>query len=289
MRSSILNGMIETQVATQAAARTIICVAPNGAWAQKKDNPATPLSPREIADDVAACARAGAAVAHVHARTPDGKPTQDLDTYREIARLIRERCDIVVQLSIGTRGFAIDDALQPIGLRPEMASFPLRAVGPADAGDRLKDLVYMAQKMTAAGVRPELDASSTSMIDAALELRGHKILTEPLCFGLVLKEPDTAREAVKRVHDWSSRLPQDSLWWVAKGGRWQLEARAAALALGGHVRVGFEDSHLEFDGAGPARSNAHLVERIASLSRAIGREPASPAEARRMIAVENKL
>jgi 3-keto-5-aminohexanoate cleavage enzyme len=270
-----------------ASSRTIICVAPNGAWAQKSDNPATPITPEEIAGEVAACARAGASVAHVHARTRDGKPTQDLETYRDIVRLIRSRCDIVVQLSIGTRGFAVDDALQPIGLAPEMASFPLRALGAADEADRLKDLVYMAQKMTAAGVRPELDASSVEMIDAALALRERRVLDEPLCFGLILKEPETAREAVARVADWSGRLPADSLWWAAKGGRWQLEARAAALALGGHVRVGFEDSPLEFDGSAPARSNAHLVERIAALARAVGREPATPAQARQIIGVKN--
>jgi uncharacterized protein (DUF849 family) len=126
------------------------------------------------------------------------------------------------------------------------------------------------------------------MIDAALEVRSRGALVDPLCFGLILKEPDTARETVQRVVDWSGRLPQDSLWWAAKGGRWQREARAAAIGLGGQVRVGFEDSTLRFDGSGPAPSNAHLVEEIVDLVQAMGREPATPAEARRMIGVVNQ-
>jgi 3-keto-5-aminohexanoate cleavage enzyme len=270
-----------------ASIKTIVCVAPLGAWTQKADNPATPISPLEIAEDVAACARAGAAIAHVHARTADGKPSQDVAIYRDIVRLIRERCDILIQLSIGTRGFAIDDALQPISLRPEMASFPLRALGAAGDQDRLKDLVYMAQKMTAAGVRPELDASSVEMIEAALAVRAKGALKDPLCFGLILREPDTARETISRVLDWSSRLPEGTAWWAAKGGRWQREARAAAISLGGHVRVGFEDSPLDFDGSRPAKNNAHLVSQIVELTQSMGREPATPAEARRMIGVEN--
>jgi 3-keto-5-aminohexanoate cleavage enzyme len=267
--------------------KTIVCVAPLGAWTQKSDNPATPISPLEIAEAVADCAKAGAAVAHVHARTPDGKPTQDVAVYREIVRLIRERCDIVVQLSIGTRGFAIDDALEPIALKPEMASFPLRAIGGPDAGDRLKDLIYMAERMTAAGVRPELDGSTEDMLRAAAEVRARGVLKDPLCYGLVLGDPPTARETVRKLLGFSEVVPEGALWWVAKGGAWQLEARAAAIALGGHVRTGFEDSHLDFDGSRPAPSNAHLVARVVDLVQRMGREPATPAEARAMIRVEN--
>jgi 3-keto-5-aminohexanoate cleavage enzyme len=267
--------------------RTIVCVAPLGAWTTKADNRATPISPIEIAEAVAACAKAGAAIAHVHARTPEGKPTQDIAVYREIVRLIRERCDIVVQLSIGTRGFAIDDALEPIALKPEMASFPLRAIGGPDAGDRLKDLVYMAERMTAAGVRPELDGSTEEMLRAAAEIRAKGALIDPLCYGLVLGDPATPREAIGKLLAFSEIVPDGALWWAAKGGQWQLEVRAAAIALGGHVRTGFEDSHLDFDGSRPAPSNAYLVERMVDLVQRMGREPATPAQAREMIRVEN--
>lgn len=267
--------------------KTMICVAPNGAWASKRDNAATPISPAEIAAAVADAAKAGASIAHVHARTPEGHPTQDVAVYREIVDRIRERCDIVIQLSIGTRGFAIDEALEPVQLKPEMASFPLRVLRSAEDPDPLQDIVYMARKMTAAGVRPELDASTPEMIRAAVAVRDRHALVDPLCFGLILKEAGSARQVVKTVVDWSQSLPDSALWWVAKGEAFQREARAAAVALGGHVRVGFEDSILRFDGSGPAPSNAYLVEEIAKLVRAAGSEPATPAEARSIIGIGN--
>ena len=78
----------------------MIMVAPNGARGLKKDNPALPISPQEIADEVVRCAAAGASIAHLHARNPDGSPTQSIDTFREIADRIRDRCDIVLQISL---------------------------------------------------------------------------------------------------------------------------------------------------------------------------------------------
>ena len=175
--------------------KTIICVAPLGAWAQKADKPRTPITPAEIAADVVECAKAGAAVAHVHARRPDGGPTQDTETYREIVSRIREKSDIVVQISIGTRGFSIDDALAPIALQPEMASFPLRVLGDAAEPDPLADMEYMARRMTEAGVCPELDGATEEMLAAALAVRERGALVDPMCFGLILKEPETERES----------------------------------------------------------------------------------------------
>lgn len=261
--------------------KTIICVAPLGAWAQKADNPRTPITPAEIAADVVECAKAGAAVAHVHARLPDGGPTQDTETYREIVSRIREKSDIVVQISIGTRGFSIDDALAPIALQPEMASFPLRVLGDAAEPDPLADMEYMARRMTEAGVCPELDGATEEMLAAALAVRKRGALVDPMCFGLILKEPETERETVEKVVRFSGLLPTSAHWWVAKGGRHQLAARAAAIALGGHVRVGFEDSTNDFDGSRPAPSNAHLVERMVDLAAALDRPAVTPDEARR--------
>jgi len=267
--------------------KTIIAVAPLGAWAMKSDNPAVPLTPSEIASAVHDCAKAGAAIAHVHARTPDGKPSQDPAIYKEIMERIREKSDIVIQISIGTRGFAIDDALQPVALRPESCSFPLRVLRDEADGDPLADIEYMARRMTEAGVRPELDGSTPEMLKAALAVRERGVLTDPLCFGLVLREPETAHETVRKVIDLSEILPPQAHWWVAKGGKHQLPARATAIALGGHVRVGFEDSVFDFEGDRLAASNAYLVDRIARVATSLGRDPATPDEARRMLSLRN--
>jgi 3-keto-5-aminohexanoate cleavage enzyme len=80
------------------SAPVMIMVAPNGARALKKDNPATPISPKEIAEEVIRCAKAGASIAHLHARQEDGQPTQSIEVFREIADRIREHSDIVLQI-----------------------------------------------------------------------------------------------------------------------------------------------------------------------------------------------
>jgi len=263
--------------------RTIISVAPNGARLLKRDNPAMPITPLEIAEEVSACARAGAAIAHVHARTADGAPSQDVETYAEILRLIRERCDIIVQVSIGVRGFDLEEALKPITLRPEMASFPLRALRPGEGEDRLTDLVDMARRMQEAGVRPELDASSMPMVEAGLALLPVGVVTDPPCFGLMVGEGPTPAATIRQLMEFAERLPENALWWVGKGGRWQMELRAAALAIGGHVRVGFEDSVLTQAGDAPAPGNAWWVEQAVAVAQRLGQEPATPAEARAML------
>jgi 3-keto-5-aminohexanoate cleavage enzyme len=105
----------------------MIMVAPNGARGMKRDNAALPISPKEIADDVVRCAAAGSSIAHLHARNPDGSPTQSIEVFREIADRIRERCDIVLQISLGTIGFTVEQAIEPVALKPEMVSLPLDA------------------------------------------------------------------------------------------------------------------------------------------------------------------
>src|SRR3954451_514431 len=124
----------------------MIMVAPTGARILKQHNPAVPISPAEIADEIIRCGEAGASIAHVHARRADGQPTQDLPVFREIVERVRERSDILLQLSLGTIGFTVDQALEPIALDPEMVSFPLRAFNEADGGIP-SDVQEMAQRL----------------------------------------------------------------------------------------------------------------------------------------------
>src|SRR5258706_16080444 len=79
----------------------------------------------EMADEIGRGAEAGAAMAHVHARTPDGKPTQDVEAFREIVERVQARADIILELSLGARGFTVEESLAPLALRPAMASFPM--------------------------------------------------------------------------------------------------------------------------------------------------------------------
>ena len=91
--------------------KTIITVAPTGAWPSKKDNPNIPLTPKEIAEDVYACYKAGAAVAHLHMRDDEGKGTMSKDKFEETVALIREKCDIVLNLTTSGDLYATDETL----------------------------------------------------------------------------------------------------------------------------------------------------------------------------------
>ncbi len=262
-----------------AAPSVMIMVAPNGARGLKKDNPALPISPQEIADDVVRCAAAGASIAHLHARNPDGSPTQSIEVFREIADRIRERCDIVLQISLGTIGFTVEQALEPVSLKPEMVSLPLDAFRGNDAAAH-EGVRKMALHIRDHAVRPELSVYDDAMLSGALGLIRAGAVVSPACFGLIIRDPESMKAGMTRMIALADALPRGTLWWVARGGQYGLGLRASAIELGGHVRVGFEDSVLDFDQTRLAPSNAYLVERIANLCAALGRQVATSAEAR---------
>ena len=262
----------------------MIMVAPNGARGTKRDNAALPISPKEIADDVVRCAAAGASIAHLHARNPDGSPTQSIEVFREIVDRIRERCDIVLQISLGTLGFTVEQAIEPVALKPEMVSLPLDAFRGGDAAAQA-GVRKMALHIRGHLVRPELSVYDDNMLNGALGLIRDGAIEQPACFGLIMRDPPSMKEGTTRMIALADALPSGALWWVARGGKHGLGLRALAVELGGHIRVGFEDSVLDFDQARPAPSNAYLVERIANLCAALGRQVATSTQARAAVEV----
>ena len=264
------------------AAPVMIMVAPTGARALKADNAAIPITPKEIADEVVRCARAGASIAHIHARRPDGQPTQSIEVFREIVSRIRDKSDIVIQISLGTRGFTVEQAIEPVVLRPEMVSLPLDSFQ-RDDPEAHEGVRLMALHVRSHGVRPELSVYDAQMMEGALGLVASGAIDMPAFFGLVVRDPQSMREGVARLTDLLDRLPQGANWWMLSGGRYVLEMRALAISLGGHVRIGFEDTLKDFDGERPAPSNAYLVERIAGLCAALGRPVATPKDVRAVL------
>lgn len=260
----------------------MIMVAPTGAYAGKADNAATPLTPREIAEDVIRCASAGASIAHIHARGPDGRPTQSIDVFREIVERIREKSDIVLQISLGSPGFTIAEALEPVALRPEMVSLPLGGFLKDDPAAHTQ-LHQMAEYIRDQGVCPEMSVYNDAMMAGALNLVATKAVLQPACFGFVLRDPPSMSEGAKKLMALVEQVPENSHWWIAKGDRHALGLRALAIEMGGHPRVGFEDSVLDYDGQKPAAGNAALVERNMNLCASLGRRVATPAEVRAAI------
>lgn len=268
-----------------STAPVMIMVAPTGSRPLKKDTPGVPLSPAEIAQDVIHCARAGASIAHLHARDVAGKPTQDSAVFKEIIERIREHSDIVIQISLGSPGFSVEEAVAPLTLEPEMIAFPLRTFARQDAGDIPRDVRDMASAVNRTATVPELDIvdfESRRGVDVVLESR---LIKSQVTFGVNVQHPKTIREGSEHLLRLTHGLPEGASWWLMKGGACMLGLSALTVELGGHIRVGLEDSVLDFDGRGPAKSNVSLVERAVHLSGSLGKSIATPADVRNSFSI----
>jgi 3-keto-5-aminohexanoate cleavage enzyme len=172
--------------------KLIITVAPTGNVPTRQTNPHLPLTPDEIAADVFRCYQAGAAVVHLHARNEAGQPTADPEVFRQIVEKVRQKCDIIIQLSTGARaGKNAEERGACIELAPEMASLTTGSTNFSNSvnfnpPDMIMDLVRM---MNQHGVKPEIEVFDLSALEYAGYLVKKKILKEPLHINLVLGVP----------------------------------------------------------------------------------------------------
>jgi 3-keto-5-aminohexanoate cleavage enzyme len=265
--------------------KLIITAALTGAEVTRAQQPALPITPDEIAIAAEECARAGASIVHVHARNPDGSPTQDKETYRQIIAAVRARCDVIVQVSTGGAvGMTPQERLAPVTLVPEMATLSMGTVN--FGGDVFMnhpaDMEVFAKAMQQHGVKPELEIFDSGMLTTASRWLKKGLLTGPLHFDFVLGIPGGMAGTPEALLYLKSQLPEGSTWTVAGIGAAQLPLGTMAILLDGHVRVGFEDNVYYRKGE-LASSNAQLVARMARISREFDREVATPDEARALL------
>ncbi len=263
--------------------KTIITVAPTGNVPTKALNPHTPITPEEIAEDVYRCYREGAAVAHIHARDKNGRPTTDINIFRSIIDKVREKCDIIIQLSTGARGGNIDDRGTCIDLKPDMASL---TTGSSNFPDEVnynppRLIETLARKMFDQKVKPEVEIFDLSMINNALHLVKKGLLSEPLHFNLVLNVPGSLQGTIKNLFILRESLPENCTWTVSAIGKSHKKLSALALLLDGNVRVGIED--VTFLYKDKPVSNVELVRNIAKTAQVMDIEIATPEEAREIL------
>ena len=267
--------------------KLIITVALTGNVVTKTLNPHLPVSPEEIAADVRRCADAGAALFHVHARDSEHRPTLDLSVYKENARKIKEAApEVIVQLSTGGRaGKDWEARANPIRLLPEMGSFTTGSNNlPGIVYENSPQFIdYLARVFQETGVKPEIEVFEAGMINNALFLQKKGFIQPPLHFDFVLGAPGAMPGTVKNLLFLSESIPHDSTWSVAGIAKAEIPLATAAIVMGGHVRVGLEDNLFMPDGS-PA-SNSLLVEKVVSIAREIGREIATPEEARSILSL----
>lgn len=271
--------------------KVILTLAPTGNVPTKAMNPYVPLTPAEIAAQIYECWKEGAAVAHIHTRDKEGQPTSDVEVNREVLAELDKYpdCDIIRQLSTGGRaGKTYQERGQMLCLAPEMASlatgssnFPTKA--------NLNDpetIGFLAGEMKKYGVKPEVEVFDSAMLFNALGLADKGVIDWPLQINLVLGVPGSLPASFKNLFFLYEQLPANCTWSITAVGREHVELSTMALALGGNVRVGLEDN-VYFSKGVPA-TNIGLLKRMKAIALAMGKEIATPAEAREILSLRKQ-
>jgi 3-keto-5-aminohexanoate cleavage enzyme len=268
--------------------KLIIVNALTGNVPTRETSPNVPLTPKEIAADVRRCADAGASMFHVHARDGQGKPSLDPAIYLEIAREIREVApEVIVMFSTGGRASKEWEArAAPVRLRPEIASI-------TTGSNNLPGIIYensppfiefLAGVFKENGVRPEIEVFEAGMVNNGAFLAKKGFFKLPMHFNFVMGAPGSIPATVKNLLFLSESIPPGCTWSVAGLGNREIPMAAAAIVMGGHVRVGLEDNARMPDGS--SATNPALVEKVARIAREIGREIATPSEARQILSLD---
>ena len=273
-------------------AATLITVAPTGAESEKSAVPALPVTLDELVTTAKECQAAGAAVIHVHIRDDQARPTLDLSRLKDTVAALREGTGLIVQLSTGgavTDSF--DNRIAVLDAAPDACSL---TCGTVNFGEDvfhnpypfIRDLYARTQEL---GVVPEFELFDFGHI-ATLHrlLAGHGAphgghVHCDLVMGVPGGMPGDAATLTQAV----SALPEGATWSATGIGRTTLPVMFAALAAGGHLRVGMEDT-VTFAKGRPVTGNAELVERAATLAGLAQRPPMGPGQARTMLGVSGR-
>ncbi len=269
----------------------------SGAVANREQCPAIPYTPEEYAAEARHAVEEGAAMIHIHARTPDGVPSQDVADYGAIQAAILKRVPkMIINFSTGAIGFTKEQRIASVpACLPDVAALNMGTMNYAKYSEKRKDfvfkfvfenpwddIIFYLKTMREHGVRPEMECFDMGHVGSAFPLIDMGILTPPYEFSFILGVDGGMPASTRNLMAMADNLPQNSSWQVIGISREQWKLAAAALTLGGHVRVGFEDNFYLPEGT-MAKSNGDLVERAARLSRDVGREIASIDEARAML------
>jgi len=271
---------------------TLITVAPTGAESSKADVPALPVTLDELVATAVACEAEGASVIHVHIRDRAHEPTLDLGLLRETVAALRDKTDLIVQLSSGGSVHDPEESrLAVLEAGPDMASCTMGTVnfGEDVFLNRWEFIVELHTRMQERGVVPEyeiFDLGQLAALERLLDRHGLPVgghVHVDLVMGVPGGMPGTADALVACVNALRN-LPAGTTFSATGIGRATLPVLLASLSAGGHLRVGMEDTVTYAKGQ-PVESNAQLVARAAAFARLAQRPPMTPAQTRDLLAI----
>jgi uncharacterized protein (DUF849 family) len=279
----------------------IITCSISGAVANRDQCPAIPYTPEEYGAEARRAVEEGASMIHIHARTPDGIPSYEIEDFRAItAAILAEVDDVIINYSTGAIGIPIEKRLEYLReLRPDVAALNMGSMNYAKYSKRRKDFVFKAvfensfdtiqaflETMVELGIRPEhecFDSGHLANLDPFLDMG---LLREPLQISAVMGVNGGIRPTARNLQHMASEVPGGpdgpNNWGVIGVSREQWMLIAAALSLGGNVRAGLEDNFYLPNGE-MARSNGDLIAQARKMTEDIGRRPATVAEARELL------
>jgi uncharacterized protein (DUF849 family) len=271
--------------------KLIINAAITGMVPTQEDNPHVPVTVAEIIADARRCRDAGASIVHVHARDAEGRPTYRQEVFAEIFDGIRAACpDLMISGTTSGRVHReFSQRSQVLELdgrrRPDLGSLTLGSMNfPKQASVNEPAMIRdLATRMRTRGIVPELEIFDLGMADYAQDLVNQGILGPPLYANILLGSRGMLAATPHNLTTVVRALPAGTTWSAAGIGRFQLYVNSMAITMGGHVRVGLEDNLWYDDARTEPATNARLIERLVKLAAMVGREIASPEEARAAI------
>jgi uncharacterized protein (DUF849 family) len=275
----------------------------SGSLANRDQCPAIPYTPEEYGAEARRAVDEGAVMIHIHARKPDGTPSYEVEDFRAITEaILAEVDDVIINFSTGAMGVSVEKRLAYLReLRPDVAALNMGSMNYAKYSRRRKQFVFNAvfanpfdeiieflRAMNELGIKPEHECFDLGHVGSLAPLVDMGVLHEPLhvdcVMGVVGGVPPTARNLAAMADN----IPAGSHWGVIGISREQWMLVAAALTLGGSIRVGLEDNFYLPDGT-MARSNGDLVAKARQMVQDAGRRPATVAEAREILGAPKRV
>lgn len=270
--------------------KLIITAAICGAEVTKEQNPAVPYTVEEIVREAKSAVDAGAAIVHIHVREDDGTPTQSKERFKECIDAIYKVCPdvILIPSTGGAVGMTAEERLQPTELFPEMATLDC---GTCNFGDDVFEntmpmMRAFGKRMMENDIKPEYECFEMGHLETVLNMaRKGQVPGAPMQFNFVLGVPGCTNATVPNLCWLVNAIPAGSTWTATGIGRHAFTLAAAAIVMGGNVRVGFEDN-LYIEKGVLAKSNGELVAKVVRMAKELGREVATPAEAREILGLK---
>jgi uncharacterized protein (DUF849 family) len=276
----------------------MITCALSGVLANRKQCPAIPYTPEEYAAEAKRAYEAGAAVVHIHARKTDGSPSYEIADYQNIRDAIVAACPIIINFSTGAIGVSTETKIAPVkAVRPAIAALNMGSMNYAKYNRGKKKFVFefvfpnpfseiiaLVSEMKEIGVKPEMECFDAGHICNSFPLIDMGLLAPPYQYSLIMGVLGGISPTAETLMQQVRILPPQSDWEVIGISDDQWRMAAAAIALGGNVRVGLEDNFYVSQGV-MAKSNGDLVAKAARMIRDQGREVATVEECRKRLGI----